>query len=565
MRDRRYLLFIPVAALLALLPLALKGSSCGHDFSFHLLNWLEVNAQWRQGFPYPHWDFSAAWNSGAPRFVFYPPLSWVAGALAGFVLPWVAVPNIFIWLALMACGFTMYRTAREWASESTALIAACFYMVHPYMLFTFYERSAFAELLAAAWIPLIVLAILRRRISILGIALPVALLWLTDDPAAVMGCYLLAWLAVARVAWTYLASSDGRKTLFEAGRIALGTCIGLAVAGFYLVPAIAEQRWVRITMAEIPGVRVEDNFLFGQFGGPSHRAILRTASLCSVSLLALIAIFGALALLTRVRKPPEPERGYRRFVILALLAAGGFTGFLLTPPSAALWRYAPKLKYLQFPWRLDALLGAIAAALLALALDRMRMRPIPAIVAALVIAAGLSLGGNSWFRQYCNVGYAASDLVSGFSTGNPHDSTDEYPPVGSNSLTVRHANPPAWIAADPRNAAPKNASVTYSTSLANRLHFNVQSARPAFLVINLRDYPEWRITVNGARSMNRPHRDDGLIAVAIPKGESTISITYALTADRVYGWLLTALGLALFFVSWHAEQNRCREELLILL
>lgn len=559
MRDRRYLLLVPVAALLAVLPLALTGLSCGHDFGFHLLNWLEVNAQWKQNFPYPHWDFSAAWNSGAPRFVFYPPLSWVAGSVAGFVLPWMAVPNTFIWLALTACGFTMYRLAREWTNEGDALIASCFYMVHPYMLFTFYERSAFAELLAAAWIPLIVLAVLRRRISIVGVAVPVALLWLTDDPAAVMGCYLLAGLAIARIAWT-AASSDQRAALYDAGRIVAGSCIGLALAGFYLVPAIVEQRWVRITMAEIPGVRVQDNFLFGQFGGPSHRAILRTASLCSVALLAMIAIFGAVAIFVRERRLANPERGYRRFVIAALLCAAAVLGFLLTTPSAALWRLVPEFKYLQFPWRLDALLGTIAAALLALALGRIKMKPAPAIAIALAIAAGLTYGGNSWFRQYCNAGYAASDLVSGFSTGNPHDSTDEYPPAGSDSLAVEHANPPSWIATNPNDAAPPNAPAAYSTSLADRLLFNVMSVRPAFLVINLRDYPTWRITVNEAPSTHRPHRPDGLIVIPISKGKSAITITYALTADRVYGYLLTALGLLMLFGGWRAERRRSREE-----
>lgn len=557
MRTRRSLVVIPLAALLAVLPLALGGSSCGHDFGFHLLNWLEVNAQWRQGFAYPHWDFSAAWNSGAPRFIFYPPLSWAAGALFGFVLPWVAVPNTFIWLALTACGFTMYRLAREWAGEPAALIACCFYMVHPYMLFTFYERSAFAELLAAAWIPLIILSVLRRRVSVAGVALSITLMWITDAPAAVMGCYLLAGLAAARVFWTWVASRDLRNTLREAGRIALGSCIGLALAGFYLVPAIVEQRWVHIIMPEVPGVRVWDNFLFGQFGGPSHQAILRTASICSVALLAVIAIFGALAIFN-TRKATKPEQGYGRFVSVALLAISAVLGFLLTAPSAGLWRMFPELKNLQFPWRLDALLGAIAATLLALALDRVRVKPLPAIAIALAVPIALSLHGNSRFRQYCGTGYSASDLASGFVSGNPHDSTDEYPPVGAKINAVGHSNPPWWLATDPNAAAPKNIPDNYSPVIMRRLHFSVESLRQGFVVINIRDYRAWRVTVNGIAGTHRPHRIDGLIVVPIAKGQSTIDIHYAWTADRVGGWLLTALGLLMFLAKWRAERRDTR-------
>ena len=38
-------------------------------------------------------------------------------------------------------------------------------MANPYMLFTAYERTAYAELLAAAWIPLLLLAVLRERVT----------------------------------------------------------------------------------------------------------------------------------------------------------------------------------------------------------------------------------------------------------------------------------------------------------------------------------------------------------------------------------------------------------------
>ena len=68
------------------------------------------------------------------------------------------------------------------------------------MLFTAYERTAYAELLAAAWIPLLLHAILRRQVTIPRIAIPIALLWLTNAPAAVMSCYALALLTIIRLA-----------------------------------------------------------------------------------------------------------------------------------------------------------------------------------------------------------------------------------------------------------------------------------------------------------------------------------------------------------------------------
>ncbi len=76
------------------------------------------------------------------------------------------------------------------------------------MLFTAYERTAYAELLAAVWIPLLLHAILREEVTIPRIAIPIALLWLTNAPAAVMSCYALALLAVVRIATTPGAPSS---------------------------------------------------------------------------------------------------------------------------------------------------------------------------------------------------------------------------------------------------------------------------------------------------------------------------------------------------------------------
>ena len=44
---------------------------------------------------YPHWVASANYGAGEPRFVFYPPLSWMLGAMLGVMLPWTWTPIAF--------------------------------------------------------------------------------------------------------------------------------------------------------------------------------------------------------------------------------------------------------------------------------------------------------------------------------------------------------------------------------------------------------------------------------------------------------------------------------------
>ena len=263
-------LLITCTALIAACVLFVRGNSCGHDFDFHLLSWMEVARAWHAGLVYPHWVQDANYGAGEPRLIFYPPASWLLGALLGMVTSWHAAPVLFVLLALLTAGGSMYLLAREWAPAEAATFAACLYVANPYAMFVAYERSAFGELLAAAWLPLMVLFALRRSGSIAPLGLSIAALWLTNSPAAVIGSYLLAVLALGM--WI----AEGRP--WPALRAAGGMALGLGLAAFYIVPAAFEQRWVQIERAINPGMRVEDSFLFAHTANAFHDQVLRTAS-----------------------------------------------------------------------------------------------------------------------------------------------------------------------------------------------------------------------------------------------------------------------------------------------
>ena len=107
-------LVLALAAVLAALPLLTTGYSCGHDFDFHLRSWLEASTQWRSGILRPVWAFHAGWNAGEPRLLFYPPLSWITGALLTLIVPWSGIVFAFTAVTLLLCGITMRRLLRRW-------------------------------------------------------------------------------------------------------------------------------------------------------------------------------------------------------------------------------------------------------------------------------------------------------------------------------------------------------------------------------------------------------------------------------------------------------------------
>ena len=189
-----------LAALAVLLPTFFLGIPSGHDFEFHVNSWMEVLSQWKQGILYPRWAALAHYGFGEARFVFYPPASWMLGAALGSVLPWKLVPGAYEWIALTLAGCSMFLLARRFLDRRDAIFAAAFYAANPYHIVIVYWRSAFAELLAGALLPLLLLYVLRSehegRKTILPLGLIVAAAWLTNVPSAVMVTYSLVLLVV---------------------------------------------------------------------------------------------------------------------------------------------------------------------------------------------------------------------------------------------------------------------------------------------------------------------------------------------------------------------------------
>src|SRR5258708_11585346 len=249
------LLVIGVIAFCVVLPFVKFGIPSGHDFEFHFNSWIEVVEHWKQGVLYPHWAAMAHYGYGEARFVFYPPVSWTLGAMLGVILPWKLVTGAYTWIALTLSGCSAFLLARRWLPWAGAIFAAVVYAANPYHLVIVYWRSAFAELLAAAYLPLLLLLILRSEEEGTRIVVPLSVLmamgWLTNIPSAVMMNYSLAMLVLC-VAIT-------RRSFSVIRYAALAACLGAALAGFYLLPVVHQRGWVHIGQVLAPGVRPQQS------------------------------------------------------------------------------------------------------------------------------------------------------------------------------------------------------------------------------------------------------------------------------------------------------------------
>ena len=546
-------LLIVCTALLATGTLVIRGNSCGHDFDFHLLSWMEVARAWHSGIAYPHWVQDANFGAGEPRLIFYPPASWLLGGLLGTILGWHAAPVLFVLLALLGAGCGMYLLAREWAPPVAASLAACLYIANPYAMFVAYERSALGELLAAAWFPLMILFALRTRSSIALLGLSVAALWLTNSPAAVMGSYLLAVLALGM--WIV----EGRP--WPALRAMGGIALGLGLAAFYIIPAAYEQRWVQIDRAIIPGMRVEDSFLFAHTQNAFHDQVLWTASWIFIAEVAVALIAAYLAWRTR-------GGGRPRMVLTALLP---ILLLLQLPASYLIWKHTPHLKFLQFPWRWTLALSVVTCLLAGMAVKKIHRGT--AMLAGLLIAA-IAIGGSLLFFQPCDDEDAVAAQIAAFRQGQGTQGTDEYTPAGADNSAVQQHLPLVRVlraAQDDTADSSKGDNPDWQAGAAGRIaatvnvkHWNAEhwvvsvvTPQTGYAVLRLMDYPSWRVTVDGTPVQGRPVRDDGLMTVPVTAGNHVVEVQWGATTDVIAGRVVSAISLlALAIVGMLERRNR---------
>ncbi len=555
------------AALIAIAPQLFLGNSCGHDFDFHLVSWLDAQHSWRQGVLYPRWAPSANYGAGEPRFIFYPPLSWMFGAALGFVLPWKGVSVAMTYLFLAETGLATRALARQKLSEGMATLAGCAALFSGYALFTAYERSDFGELAGGFLIPLLLLFVLRDRVpnaatlhrafdgSTVPLAIVLAGAWLSNAPLGVMASYLLA-------AFT-LAVALSRRSSAPLLRAAAAAALGLGLAAVYILPAAYEQRWVNIGQAvNDPGYQFQNSWLFARHTDPAlgeHDLELLKVSAIGTTMLA-IAISCILIAWARGRF----HGAARWWNPLALIP---FAVLLLQfPISGPLWRTLPEFRFLQFPWRwlvvAEAPLGIFFAP--AVWFTRRNWRVASLCVCGAVFLVGTGAAAFSFFQD-CDEEDAVAGMLNVFRTGIGFEGADEYAPLGADNSIVPIGMPAACLAASPtitlgegpagtnppwdRNQgtclqtfAPAQ---TGQPSSDEHLRIDAKVQQPGFLILRLRRYPAWQVRVNGNALQNLPQRADGLLAVPITQGPNRLTVEWTTTPDVRIGQAISFLALLL--------------------
>ena len=554
--SREWLLALGVSlgtALLVIAPFFWLGNVSGHDFGFHAASWLDAAGQWKEGIAYPRWTEWANHGFGEPRFIFYPPLSWMLGAALSFLAPWNAVPGLFIVLAQTIAGLGSYALARRFATRGAALFGAGAYAANPYALLVIYMRSDFAELLACALMPILMLAALQicglaekhrnsqARVTVF-FAIVFAAVWLSNAPAAVIASYSVALFFV----WAALAEKSSRPLW----RGVAGVTLGLALASFYLFPAAYEQRWVNIAQAVSLGLQPSDNFLYTMTNDPEHNVFNWIASSVAIVLMLMTGI-ASLAAHRSPAKNEATEEARKLWRVLLFLAAAAI--FMMIRPSSVFWEHLFKLRFVQFPWRWMSILAVPYSCFLAAAMSRRRTGWIlgAAVIIVSVTTDAFLVQQTWWDSEDIPV------LREAIANDHGFEGTDEYDPLGDDHSNLPEKSPRVAILPDDESggAAPR-AEVHVLRWSAEARELQVSSQKPVRVALRLLDYPAWRVEVNGKVVTPQHAETNGEMILKLPAGTQRITVKFVRTPDRILGIFVSVAGLLATLALFNAGGQR---------
>ena len=562
---------LPWAALtLFLLPATLylwyPGLQTTYDGLYHKGRFYELDLLLRSGTLYPRWLPHVNFGYGSPTLHFYAPLIYyIAEAFrllgAGYLLSY----ELMIGLGLLAAGWTMFALARRWGMAA-GWVAAIAYVYWPYHLELAYIRGAQAELWGMVWFPLLVLGVLElggRRGKAwwpagVGLALVYALLILTHHLSA----FAFTPLLVAFVTWRALWTRDW--ALWP--RALLSLALGAGLAALYWLPVLADISlvWAGRPAAEeraaLLQVLVPLRDTLSPFWGHRYypeQGVKAPSPLPRVSL----ALWAAALLVSVIRRRSmdRATRGDLTFFALVLPV----TAFLFTVYSRAIWATVPLIHYLQFPWRLHALIGLAVAVVVGIAARQVVNTRARAWLAAGVLTGALALAALPGIHydiakepfsqrplQERDVDLrliAAYDYLRGLFVRQFRDVwLFEYMPVWAARARENFFLPPP---APPPDAPPLPVRLTPGPQKPLDRTFQVQSPRPWTFSLHQFYFPAWQVYVDGQRVSAQPRGDLGLLSANIPAGSHTVRVRYGSTRAQQVATGISLLAL-LLWIGW---------------
>jgi hypothetical protein len=548
------LLFAAVAPIA--LPYVHSGFPRGHDATAHITYVYRFDRALSEG------QFPVRWVEGTqpghnqPLFNFYQvgfyyvvamlhqviPLLSVAFTVTPVLLWWLGTG--FMWLLLKPYGFL------------PAVTGSVVFALSPYAIVDVFVRSAYPEFAAIVFAVGTLWAfdrLLRRggRVWMVTFAVFEALTLVCHLPAALIAVPLFVAQSVSS-----LQKGFDQKRLLAA---AAGGLLGIALASFYVFPALAELQMIQIRRLTESAADFHNNFVPPRqwtrfmWGGDWNygASVSDVTDLMPVHInLAQWTVFGLSGgmALYRLWRHRVDAMFWRLTVWLGVTAVAMW---MMTAASVRIWEAIPALAFIQFPWRLFLLLSVAGGVLSAMLLSLVANRRTQALLLLLVVAFHIAF----YHRRLKPDRYVSHAEMN---IDNPDWRETRQ---ARRSGYFEPAYNPVAVTRDTDEEVGRWRLVSGVATIQERfvrddaVELETQSHTPITLRFHIRYFPGWTIRIDGAKADTIRTPEFDFMDVNVPSGPHTVDVKFENTRVRSVSNAVTIvaasmLTLVLLIAGW---------------
>lgn len=552
----------------ATMPLIQPTITRSADGLLHLYRLVALDHAIRQGALFPRWLPDLAYGYGLPLFVFYAPLSYyITQALNLLGLSHLGAFNASFALALLLSGAGTYLFVKDEFGSRAGVLAGVAYVYAPYQLFNILARGSLPAAWAGALFPFAFWSLGR----LIRIGKPGYLPLSAATCAAVLlshniSSLLFLPLLVVYITIELLVRRDRQATL----RTGLALGLGLALAAFFLVPAVIEKEFVQVQRAITPpDFDYHFNFVslkhLFSLPRPDNTGLINpnyplTIGLAQVGLAAVGLIYCAVRavdwkLPLQNVKPeslsPKGDVRQRWIFAFGLLGLVGAV-FMMLPISVGVWDRLPIIAFVQQPHRLLSLAALLVAVLVGASVASLPDRLGVGWVwggAVLIFVTAVPL----LYPRYYDplpidpdlTGMMAYEHLSG-AIGTT--SFGEYLPIWVQQVPRESPLEPMYRAGEDierldQAYLPENARIESTFYGFNQMELVIASEEPYQAVFHTFYFPGWAAWVDGQPVPLTPVTERGLIGVGMPAGLHYLQLRFRETPVRLVADGLSVLAL----------------------
>jgi len=516
------------------------------DLPLHYYITQSFERSFSEGEALPRWAGLLDGGRGDALFTFYPPLSYLLSVAIMKLLGTDVLASLkaLSLLTLIIAQATSYIFARIFFNRSQSLICSLIYVLLPAYTLIALHRAFVANGVALSLLPLslyganLLLSGERRARGLAIFAVSSSALILTHA----ITTYLCA-VSIGLMVLIHLPGSGWRGI----ARLAGAGVVTLALTAFFLWPQWVESGWTQIGLQTVQQ-DYRNYFLFAK--SPDDSAYRQAwadvnyaASLITLGQTLMALLLGLLGLPCLMRRKAPGRMLAAAWFGLALAAFGLLISL---PVSGALWRYLPGLKFVQFPWRFQPLVGLGCGLLAAAVIEtwpalnpKSRIR-ISAFLTWVVI---FNLGFTVMLARLDEPGVTRAQVSDLFIAPGASPITREearrmqdegdlkhisycvnqlyFRPPGSDFNLYPPSNHPGGLSI----VSGRGRVVSQKLNMARR-EFLIENEAPLRARIDTYHYPHWVARLDGREIKINVEQGSGLMSVDLPAGAHRLTLDY---------------------------------------